>query len=42
MKTHLDHKFQSVRQNWLAVENLHADVRESYMILLEKETEKKF
>jgi hypothetical protein len=38
----LEHKFLSVRPKCLPLENLHMVVREFYLILLEKETGKKF
>ena len=41
MKTYLEHKFLSVGQKCLPMENLHAVVREFELILLGKETGKK-
>ena len=40
MKTHLEHKFLSIRQKCLTMENMHEVVREFELILLEKETGK--
>ena len=40
MKTHLEHKFLSIRQKCLTMENMHEVIREFELILLEKKQER--